>query len=252
MSSSAGEYRPETYGDRIADIYDANHGQEPRVAGTDEVEFLAHLAKPGPALELGIGTGRIALPLQREGVQVHGIEASERMTEKLRSKPGGRELPISIGNMSEVNSPASKYQLIYVVDQTFFCLATQQEQIDCFMNVYDRLKPGGRFLIHAFVPDLERGTGHQLVEVTNIGVDVVETKYSILDPVEQTLKSQKVIISKGRVETYPEFLRYCWPSELDLMAKLAGMQLEERWADWAKSDFKSDSDSHISVYRKSN
>lgn len=250
MTRLEDEYRPETYGDRIADIYDDDHGRELRGAGTDEVEFLARLAKSGPALELGIGTGRVALPLQQQGVEVHGIDASERMIEKLRSKPGGRELPISISDMSKVDSPASEYRLIYVVEQTFFGLTTQQAQVDCFMNVYDRLKPGGRFLIHAFVPDLERGTRHQSVEVKHVGVDVVETKYSMLDPVEQFLKSQRVIISDGRVETYPEFLRYCWPSELDLMAKLANLNLEHRWADWAMSEFNSTSGSHVSVYRK--
>ncbi len=152
--------------------------------------------------------------------------------------------------MSEVDSPAELYELIYVVEQTFFHLTTQQAQIDCFANVSERLRPGGRFLIQGFVLDLERGQRHQSVEIRHIDVDSLETRYSTLDPVAQTITSQGVIISSGDVATYPEFLRYCWPAELDLMAKLAGLQLEERWADWQKSELNSDGGMHVSVYRK--
>ena len=252
MPSLSDEYRPETYGDRVADVYDeftdefSGEGQQ-----LDQcVEFLARLAGDGPVLELGIGTGRVALPLRERGIDVHGIDASERMVKQLRAKPGGDSVPVNIGDMSQVAASADQYVLIFVVINTFFLLPTQEDQINCFANVADRLDAGGRFVLHCFVPDLELFSRRQRVGVTRNDVDRIVTDYSTVDPVAQLIKSHRVVISGGQVTTYPVFLRYCWPGELDLMARLAGMELEQRWADWTGAEFTSQSGMHASVYKK--
>ena len=146
-------YRPETYGERIADVYDAMMADLPDPA--DCVDRLAELAGPGPALELGIGTGRVALPLAARGVQVHGIDASPAMVERLRAKPGGQAIAVTMGDFAGVPVEGG-YRLVYVVFNTFFALLTQDDQVRCFANVARRLAPGGAFLIDVFVPDLTR------------------------------------------------------------------------------------------------
>jgi SAM-dependent methyltransferase len=143
-------YRPETYGDRIADVYDAMMANLPDPA--DSVDRLAELAGSGPALELGIGTGRVALPLAARGVQVHGIDASEAMVERLRAKPGGEAIPVTLGDFAGVPVEGS-YRLVYVVFNTFFALLTQDDQVRCFAGVARRLAPGDAFLLQGFVPD---------------------------------------------------------------------------------------------------
>ncbi len=248
MPSPQDEYGPETYGDRIADVYDEFYSEGPQLVQC--VKFLARLAGDGPVLELGIGTGRVALPLRARGIDVHGIDASQRIVEQLRAKPGGDSVPVSIGDMSEVVGSADKYALIFVVVNTFFLLPTQEDQINCFANVADRLDAGGRFVLHCFVPDLERFDRRQGIEVRRVEADSVRTDYSILDPVAQSIRSHHVYMSRGQVTTYPVFLRYCWPAELDLMARLAGMKLERRWADWTGAEFTTQSGMHVSVYRK--
>jgi SAM-dependent methyltransferase len=242
------EYRPETYGDRIADVYDGFYEADPQLE--ECVELLAQLAGDGPVMELGIGTGRVALPLQNRGVEVHGIDASQRMVDKLRVNPGGESLPISIGDMSDGDGPAGQYSLVFVVFNTFYAMNSQKAQVKCFSNVSDRLPTGGRFLIRGFVPDLERYSRRQNVAVVRNGVDEVRTDYATVDPVTQAIKVNHVVMSRGQVNTYPAVLRYCWPGKLDLMARLAGLELEQRWADWTRAPFNSHSGTHISVYRK--
>jgi hypothetical protein len=153
--------------------------------------------------------------------------------------------------MSDVNGPASRYGLAFVVFNTFYAMNSQEAQVKCFSNVADRLPVGGRFLIRGFVPDLERYSRRQNVAVVRNGVDEVRTDYATVDPVTQVIKANHIVMSRGEVNTYPTVLRYCWPGELNLMARLAGMELEGRWADWTKAPFKSLSESYISVYRKS-
>ncbi|MGD2157422.1 MAG: class I SAM-dependent methyltransferase [Anaerolineales bacterium] len=239
------QYDESTYGERIAGVYDEMY------ASYDEncIEVLSELAQGGPALELGIGSGRIALPLQRTGVEVHGIDASTAMLDKLREKPGGVEIPVTVGNFADV-AVEGQFTLVYVVFNTFYALLTQEDQIRCFQNVTNHLKPSGHFVIEAFVPDLKRFTAGQTFRVANIGEHEVSLDASQHDPVKQQVTSRHILLSEEGVRLYPVKLRYAWPSEFDLMARLAGLSLVHRWGDWNRSEFSAQSGKHISVYKK--
>lgn len=238
-------YRPETYGDRIADVYDALMADLPDPA--DCVDRLVELAGPGPALELGIGTGRVALPLAARGVQVHGIDASEAMVERLRAKPGGQAIAVTMGDFAGVPVEGG-YRLVYVVFNTFFALLTQDDQVRCFAQVARRLTPGGAFVLQGFVPDQRLYTGGQSVRATHLGLDQVRLDLARHDPAAQRVDFQHVVLTEGGVRLHPGALRYAWPSELDLMARLAGLRLRERWGGWRREPFDADSGLHVSVY----
>ena len=234
-----------TYGDLIADIYDQWHPQGEDTAAT--AELLAELAGDGPALELAIGTGRIALPLAQRGVEVHGIDASDAMIAKLRGKPGGDRLAVTLGDFADV--PVDRhYQLVYVVFNTFFALPTQQEQLRCFRNVAEHLTDGGVFVVEVFVPDLTRFARHQGVTVNRVAVDEIILDVSRHDPLGQRVDSQHVVLRIDGIRLSPVSLRYAWPAELDLMAQLAGLRLSERWAGWHREPFTAASGAHVSVY----
>lgn len=241
------DYGPSTYGDRIADIYDELHGSMQDVQPT--VSLLAELANGGRVLELAIGTGRIALPLLARGVKVTGIDASERMVAKLREKPSGNHIPVTIGDFANV-SVEGAYSLIYVVYNTFFCLLTQDSQVRCFRNVAQHLATGGVFLVEAFAPDLTRFVRGQNLQTSRVTPDLVRLDASSHDPVAQHVSSQHVHITEDGVRLYPVEVRYAWPSELDLMAQLAGLRLRDRWGSWQKEPFTAVSTSHISVYAR--
>jgi SAM-dependent methyltransferase len=238
-------YRPETYGDRIADIYDAVMADLPDPR--DCVDRLAELAGPGPALELGIGTGRVALPLAARGVPVHGIDASAAMVERLRAKPGGDAIEVTIGDFAGVPVEGT-YPLVYVVFNTFFVLLTQDDQVRCFAAVAERLAPGGVFVLTGFVPDPTLHPGGQSVRATQVGLDDVRLDVARHDPVAQRVDFQHVLLTGDGVRLLPGALRYAWPTELDLMARLAGLRLRERWGGWRREPFGADSDLHVSVY----
>jgi len=236
-------YSPETYGERMAGIYDDwfpdyDHGA---------IDALADLARGGRALELGIGTGRIALPLAEKGVEVHGIDAAEPMLARLRAKPGSERITVTQGNFAEV-PVEGQFSLIYIVFNTLFALTTQAEQVQCFRNVAAHLAPGGCFVMEAFVPNLKRFTGGQVNWATRVTTDLVELDVGNHDAAAQRVVSQKVVFSDGQVRLYPIQIRYAWPSELDLMAQLAGLQLRERWSNWNRESFTSESTKHISIY----
>lgn len=237
------DYDERTYGDRIAGAYDELYSE----FDEKSISTLAELAQGGPALELGIGTGRIALPLRQKGVEVHGIDASKAMVEKLRAKPGGEDIPVTLGDFGEV-AVEGQFSLIYVVFNTFFGLLTQDDQIRCFKNVAQHLSPGGVFLMEVFVPDMSRFTDRQTFRVVAIDENRVRLEASQHDPVNQQVSSRHVHLSEKGVQLYPVKLRYAWPSELDLMARLAGLELRHRWGDWDQSEFTADSGKHISVY----
>lgn len=239
------EYRDETYGERIAQVYDAWY--EEVDAGT--VELLAELANGGPALELGIGTGRVALPLRAQGLEVHGVDASQAMVARLRDKAGGADIPVYLGSFADVPAEGP-YALIYVLFNTFFALLTQDEQVSCFQNVAQRLGPGGLFLIEAFVPDLTRFDKGQTVRTTKVDVDAVHLETTQWDPLTQQVTSQHVLLGEDTVRLYPVKLRFAWPAELDLMARLAGLELYQRWENWHRAPFTAKSEKHISVYRR--
>lgn len=238
-----GDYQDKTYGERIAGVYDDWYDQVDPAA----ITLLSELAQGGRALELGIGSGRIALPLAERGVEVAGIDASPAMVARLRAKAGAANIAVTLGDFAEV-AVAGQFALTYVVFNTFFALLTQEAQVRCFQNVAQHLAPMGLFVIEAFVPDLARYQGRQAVRALRVETDEVHLDISQLDPARQQVMGQHVVISPAGTRLYPVKLRYAWPAELDLMAQLAGLQLEHRWSNWERAAFTADSGKHISVY----
>jgi ubiquinone/menaquinone biosynthesis C-methylase UbiE len=237
-----------TYGEKIAEIYDE------LVLVPEDAEyaasFLSELAGSGvaaKALELGIGTGRIALPLAQTGIEVHGIDASESMVKKLRAKPGGTNISVNIGTFADLRLE-ERFSLVYVVFNTFFGLLSQEEQVRCFENAARHLGDGGAFVIEAFVPDMSRYDKDQRVEVHHLGGDHVILGAATHDPLAQRISASHLVISEGGIQLYPVELRYAWPSELDLMARLAGLELHKRWGGWHREPLTKASDKHVSVY----
>ena len=239
------DYGPETYGDRIAGVYDSLY--EDLLDTEAAVGTLARLAGAGPVLELAIGTGRLALPLAQRGLDVRGIDASEEMVARLRAKAGGADLPVAMGDFADVDVEES-FSLVYIAFNTIFALLTQHDQVRCFRNVAGRLAAGGRFLVEAFVPDLARFDRGQRVGVTSVRLDQVDFEVSRHDAVNQRVDSQHIFVTEHGTQLYPVSLRYAFPSELDLMARLAGLELQERWAGWSEEPFTNSSTGHVSVY----
>jgi SAM-dependent methyltransferase len=206
------------------------------------------LASGGPALELAIGTGRIALPLAAEGVRVDGIDISPAMVAKLRSKPGADQISVTMGDFAEVPVQGT-YPLIFLVSNTLFNLLTQEDQVRCFENVATHLTDDGFFVVEAFVPSyLYRLPNAQYVDAEAIAVDEVLLDVGRHDAVAQRLDESHVSLTSQGVRVYPIVTRYAWPSELDLMARIAGLRLKERWAGWCREPFTSGSGAHVSVY----
>ena len=215
---------------------------------TAAVEFLESLAGPGPALELAIGTGRIALPLAARGLRVDGIDISPAMVDQLRAKPGGDKLTVVIGDFADVPVPGS-YRLIYVVWNTLFNLLTQDEQVKCFMNVARHLTEDGAFVVEALVPAfLYRLSNDQYVQAEGIEVDEVRLDVLRHDAARQMIEESHVSLSPSGTRLNPVVQRYAWPAELDLMARLAGLRLKGRWGGWDRQPFTSTSSLHVSVY----
>ena len=236
------------FGPRVAERFDERyaHQADPEVV-EPIVDFLERLAEAGDALELGIGTGRIALPLAQRGVRVHGIDLSEAMVAKLQAKRGADEIGVTIGDFAttKVDGP---FSIAYLVANTIMNLTTQEEQVACFRNVAAHLRPGGCFVVEVVVPGLRRlppGETFQPFDVspTHLGFDEI-------DVASQHLVSHHYWIDDGTVEVFSPPFRYVWPSELDLMAQLAGMTLRERWGDWTRAPFTSESEKHVSVWGK--
>ena len=238
-------YDSATYGDRIADAYDElpTHPDDADAA----VTYLAQLAGNGPALELGIGTGRLALPLARGGLDVSGIDTSEAMVAKLRAKPGGDEIPVAMGDFADVDVDG-RFALIFVAYSTFFALLDADAQRRCFEGVADHLTPEGRFVIEAFVPDPNRYVRDQHLEVRHVGVDSAVVSVSRHNAATQRVNSLLVLMADDGVRTWPVRLRYSYPVELDAMAEQAGLRLEHRWGGWDREPFDDVSVKHVSVY----
>lgn len=242
-------YDERTYGDRWAPYYDDLYsGVEDSV-----IDLLArHAGEPPRALELAIGSGRIAVPLQERGVEVSGIDASEEMVKRLRAKPGGGTIEVTIGDFGEVNVDGT-FPLIYLTFNTLFALLTQEEQVECFRNVAAHLEPGGRFIIDCFVPDLERFDSYNTrMAVSSISsVDEHSYEMAVFDPVGQRISSHIVRRgSDGETTVLPVEVRFAWPSEIDLMARLAGLDLEDRFGWYDLRPFNERSSSHMSIYVK--
>jgi SAM-dependent methyltransferase len=234
----------------MAAVYDTWYGTRLAEATTlESVQVLADLAAGGTVLELGIGTGRVALPLAARGLSVHGIDASEAMVAKLREKPGGDATPVTIGNFADVAVDGA-FALVFVVFNTLFNLTSQAEQVRCFHNVARHLTAAGVFVVEAFVPDLSGFVNDQAVRTVHVTTDSAYLEASVHDPVAQTVRYQYIEITQAGARLYPVPMRYAWPSELDLMARLAGLELRERWGGWDRSPFKASSSAHVSVYAR--
>jgi len=235
------------FGEGVADRYDESAADMFESGVVDPaVDFLAGLAGRGPALELGIGTGRIALPLAGRGVRVHGIDLSPAMVARLRAKPGAESVDVTIGDFATMRVDG-KFSLAYLVFNTINNLTTQDGQVACFENVARHLAPGGCFVIEVGVPSLRRlpdGERFRAFEVTDTYLGVDE-----FDVARQGLVSHHFNAVDGRFEKRSIPFRYVWPSELDLMARLAGMTLRERWSGWKRERFTSESSKHVSVWQ---
>jgi SAM-dependent methyltransferase len=234
-----------SYGDAAAAAYDRVHAPDAAA-----VACLARLAGPGPVLELGIGTGRLALPLAEHGLEVHGIDASAAMVAKLRAKPGGDRVTVTMGDFADVEVDG-RFALVFVAFNTFFALVTAEAQQRCFANVARHLEPNtGRFVMTAFVPDPSRFVRDQHLEVAHVGLDGARLNASRHDAAAQRVDSLIMYVSNDGVQTWPARLRYAYPAELDAMATAAGFELEERWSSWSGEPFdETDSPQHVSVYR---
>lgn len=237
-------YGPASYGDRFAEVYDQWY---PKRDADEAVNALATLAGTGPVLELGVGTGRLALPLLERGLEVHGIDASTRMIARLRDKPGGERITVTIGDFADVDVDG-KYPLIFVAFSTLYALLTQEEQVRCFQNVARVLADDGVFVVQAFVPDLGRFDRGQRVGVTHLEDGVVRLEVSQHDPVAQVVDTHHIEVGEGGIRAFPLKVRYAWPAELDLMARTAGLRCRERWGGWQRQPFGPESRIHISLY----
>ena len=240
------EYSISTYGDLIAGVYDDLYRP---VDVTERVDVLAELAAGGKALELGVGTGTYALAMAARGVDVHGIEASPAMVERLRAKEGGDAMPVSIGDFADVDVEGA-LSLVFVINNTFYMLTSQQEQVRCFENVASHLNENGVFLVHAFVPDVSMFDQGQRLHASLPDLASVRLDVSVHDAVNQVVDFRHLHLTEAGIRMYPGRLRYAWPSELDLMARLAGLRLRERWGDWQRSPFTSRSSAHVSIYER--
>jgi SAM-dependent methyltransferase len=224
------------------------YGDAPRGDEDDAVAFLADLAGEGPALELAIGTGRIGLPLAARGLRVDGIDISPAMVSRLRAKPGGDEINVTMGNFADVGVPGM-YRLIYVVFNTMFNLLSQEEQVRCFENVAAHLANDGSFVIEAGSPAvLYTLRDYQYVEPEAIEVDYVRLDLLRHDPATQLLDESHVMLSPDGIKLNPVRQRYSWPSELDLMARIAGLRLKERWGYWDRRPYTARSRTVVSVF----
>ena len=248
-------YDASTYGERFADVYDDWYGDVSDVVGcTERVVSLWREGGSGPVLELGVGSGRLALPLVEQGVEVHGIDASPSMVERLRSKPRGDEVRVTLGDMAELQldaPPADGFSVVFVAFNTFFNLATEASQQRCLERVAELLAPAGRFVLEGFVPDGAEGDGIDgALTPKRITADEVVLSVSQRDRAAQTVTGQHVHITESGIRLRPWHLRYATPEQLDEMAIAAGLELVSRDAGWCDERYTDHSGSHVSTYRR--
>ncbi len=244
---AAREHDPTEYGKRAAADYDTTYGE---MFETDAaVERLAQLSDGGAVLEWGVGTGRLALGLAARGLEVHGLDASLEMLEILAAKPGGEAVKTTLGDFSETRVEGS-FALVVLAINTLFALPDQDAQVRCFENAARHLQPGGRFVVEAWIPDVASFSRNSSVTSRKIGGDEVALVLADLAPATQQIRVTQVQISDRGCRLFPLRHRYAWPAELDLMARIAGLRLEHRWADWSGAPFDDLSMSHVSVFAK--
>ncbi|MGV9316417.1 class I SAM-dependent DNA methyltransferase [Streptomyces sp. NPDC003691] len=240
------------FGESVAAGYDEGSADMFRPEAVDPVAgLLAGLAGDGPALEFGIGTGRVALPLAARGVEVHGVELSRAMLRRLREKPGGDALAVTVGDFATDRVPGGegRFTVAYLVYNTINNLTTQEAQVECFRNAAAHLRPGGTFVVEVGVPDLRLLPPGQTAVPFHIGAR--RWSFDTLDPVDQSMASHHFVQQEdGSVRYRAIPFRYVWPAELDLMARLAGMVVRDRWEDWSRTPFTGESRRHVSVWEK--
>jgi SAM-dependent methyltransferase len=236
------------FGERVAQRYDESAAELFAPSVVDPaVDFLAELAGDGAALELGIGTGRIALPLAQRGIRVAGLDLSRAMVARLRAKPGAEDIEVAIGDFATTKVEGT-FSVVYLVFNTIMNLTTQDEQVACFRNAAAHLRPGGSFVVEVGVPALRRLPPGETLHAFHAS----DTRWGLdeYDVARQGLISHHFQVVDGQLERLSIPFRYVWPSELDLMARLAGMELRERWSDWTREPFTSESSRHVSVWQK--
>ncbi len=234
-----------SFGPDVSQRYDDDlRGDE-----AETVDFLAGLVGGGSALEFAIGTGRVAVPLSQRGVRVDGIELSPDMVARLREKPGGDKLDVTMGDMSSASGLHEKYSLVYLVYNTIYNLLTQDDQVRCFENAARHLGPDGVFVVEAGVPSALLG-GDQFINVEHLSNSEVVLDVNRFDAVTQVLDEHHISLTKDGVRLGPISCRLIWPSEMDLMARIAGMRLVHRWAGWNAEPFTAKSARHVSVYAR--
>ncbi len=236
------------YGRNIADDYDAIYSDAFETQAA--VERLASLAEGGPVLELGVGTGRLALPLCDRGLEVHGVDGSEQMLKLMRGKPGGERVAATLGDFSDVRvGPPGQFSLVVLAINTIFALETQDAKVRCFETAAYHLGPNGRFVVEAWLPDnLPAGPSLRPRKLSPGLIGIVAADH---DPATQTLSTTQIILGGAvGVRVFPVVHHYAWPMELDLMARIAGLALEDRWTDWDRTPFTATSANHVSIYRR--
>jgi SAM-dependent methyltransferase len=246
LPESPDAFDPGEYGRTIAGDYDDTTGA---VDPGPELAAIAELSGGEPILELGIGTGRLALPLAARGHRVAGIEGSAEMVRLLRQKPGGADIPVEIGDFAETRVDG-EFGLVVLTMNTIYALPSQAAQVGCFRNAARHLREGGAFVVEAWLPDLGAYRDGRAVRLVRQDDGVVILETSAISPATQTMRTNKVYLQNDSVKVFPANHRYAWPAELDLMAELAGMELAQRWADWSKAPYTDDSTAHVSIWRK--
>jgi len=241
------DYRPDmSFDEQVSRSYDRGLRGDEDAA----VAFLRELAGDGRALELAVGTGRIALPLQAAGVEIDGIDLSQPMLDRLREKPGGDTVGVTLGDIADV-PVEGRYRLVYIVFNSLFNLLTQDDQVRCFENVAAHIDDDGVFVVEAFTPGyLHRLRDHQYGDAEQVRVDKVGFDVARHDPTLQRLEKNHVSLTAGAIRLNPVVLRYAWPSELDLMARIAGLRLRERHGGWERRPFTAESRLHVSVWAR--
>ena len=238
---------PESYGRAWAADYDALF--ETRDNTGEVAGFAAALAPGGRLLELGVGTGRLAVPLAGAGLRVTGVDASTDMLDRLRARPGSERIEIIEGDFASVDA-GEPYDIVLIAFSTLFLMTSQAGQLACLANARRHLLANGTLIVEAFVPDHSRWVRGQNVAVSRLDADRVTIKLSVHDPVEQLITTQDVSIDSGGATFRPNVLRYVWPAELDAMALASGLRLTQRTADWAGSAFTAQSTSHVSLFKR--
>ncbi len=240
-----------SYGARLAEDYDSIYGEVFDTEGA--IDFVSAMAPRGRVLELGVGTGRIALPLAARGLEVWGVDTSPEMLEKLKLKRDGDRVTTVCGDFGTVDATdAGSFDLVLLLVNTLFAMPTQEHQVACFANAARHLSPGGRFVVEAWVPDPPRDADGLALRARRLGRGYAGLVVEDHDAARQVLATHQIVISEsgGNIRSFPIEHRYAWPAEMDLMARIAGMTLQERWADWHRRPFDAASIDHVSVWRR--